>query len=167
MAFRRSPVISLGPTVAFKCSPVISLGPTMAFRRSPSDQPGSYSGVQTTPDDQEASRGSSEKKEGHMVVELLYKRKARLVICGNFEKQTVRIMISHVASKPTWDAAITDVRNAFLLAPMSTDAVYGLRFPKVFLLALGLEWMPCTEWTELCTAFAVPHVYGEPSVTIV
>ena len=118
-----------------------------------SDQPGSYKGVQTTPSDQEASRGSPEEKKGYMVVELLYKRKARLVICGNFEKhiseelyaggcqtETVRIMISHVASKPTWDAAITDVRNAFLLAPMSTDAVYGLRFPKAFLLALGLEW---------------------------
>ncbi|CAE7296203.1 GIP, partial [Symbiodinium sp. KB8] len=91
--------------------------------------------------------------QSQVPVDALYKRKARLVICGNFEKhiteelyaggcqtETVRIMISHVAGKPSWDAAITDVRNAFLLAPMSTDAVYGLRFPKVFLLALGAEW---------------------------
>ena len=35
---------------------------------------------------------------------------------------------------------MTDIRNAFLLAPMATDAVYGLRFPKVFLLALGADW---------------------------
>ena len=49
-------------------------------------------------------------------------------------------MISHASGEPTWDAAVTDIRNAFLLAPMSTDAVYGLRFPKVFLVALGPEW---------------------------
>ena len=82
-----------------------------------------------------------------------FKRKARLVICGNYEKhiaedlyaggcqtETLRVMISHASGEPTWDAAVTDIRNAFLLAPMSTDAVYGLRFPKVFLLALGPEW---------------------------
>ena len=87
-----------------------------------------------------------------MPVNALYKRKARLVIwvtskayheelyAGGCQTETVRIMISHVAGKPSWDAAITDVRNAFLLAPMSTDAIFGLRFPKVFLLALGAEW---------------------------
>ena len=74
-------------------------------------------------------------------------------ICGNYEKhtaenlyaggcqtETLRVMISHASGRPTWDAAVTDIRNAFLLAPMSTDAFYGLRFPKVFLLALGPEW---------------------------
>ena len=49
-------------------------------------------------------------------------------------------MVSHAAGRPIWDAAVTDIRNAFLLAPMATGAVYGLRFPKVFLSALGPEW---------------------------
>eukprot|EP00439_Symbiodinium_sp_Y106_P083529 s1339_g23.t1 len=82
-----------------------------------------------------------------------FKRKARLVICGNYEKhiaedlyaggcqtESLRVMISHASGIPDWDAAVTDIRNAFLLAPMATDAIYGLRFPKVFLAALGPEW---------------------------
>ena len=86
-------------------------------------------------------------------MDALYKRKARLVICGNFEKniseelyaggcqtESLRIMVSHASSRPSWDAAVRNIRNAFVLAPMCTDATYGLRFPKVFLLALGPEW---------------------------
>ena len=49
-------------------------------------------------------------------------------------------MVSHASSRPSWDAAVRNIRNAFVLAPMCTDATYGLRFPKVFLLALGPEW---------------------------
>eukprot|EP00439_Symbiodinium_sp_Y106_P004232 s10784_g1.t1 len=72
-----------------------------------------------------------------------FKRKARLVICGNYEKhiaedlyaggcqtESLRVMISYASGFPGWDAAVTDIRNAFLLAPMATDAVYGLKFPK-------------------------------------
>ena len=128
----------------------------------PQDQTESFDGVLTKPQDQTESfegaatgRGSQKgkRKIKVMLVDSLFKRKARLVICGNFEKhiteelyaggcqtESLRVMISHAASRRTWDAAVTDIRNAFLLAPMSTDAVYGLRFPKVFILALGQEW---------------------------
>ena len=131
-------------------------------RTKPQDQTESFDGVRTKPQDQTesfdgASTGKGSQKGRRkikvMLVDSLFKRKARLVICGNFEKhiteelyaggcqtESLRVMISHAASRRTWDAAVTDIRNAFLLAPMSTDAVYGLRFPKVFILALGLEW---------------------------
>ena len=55
-----------------------------------------------------------------------FKRKARLVICGNYEKhiaedlyaggcqtESLRVMVSHASGIPRWDAAVTDIRNAF------------------------------------------------------
>ncbi|CAE7711468.1 GIP [Symbiodinium sp. CCMP2592] len=124
----------------------------------PQDQLEFPDGVQSKPQDQlefpdGVQSAKSSHKSGSIPVDALYKRKARLVICGNFEKniseelyaggcqtESLRIMVSHASSKPLWDAAVTDIRNAFVLAPMCTDATYGLRFPKVFLLALGPEW---------------------------
>ncbi|CAE7319100.1 GIP [Symbiodinium sp. CCMP2592] len=124
----------------------------------PQDQLEFPDGVQSKPQDQlEFPDGVQSAKSSHVSgsipVDALYKRTARLVICGNFEKnisqelyaggcqtESLRIMVSHASSRPLWDAAVTDIRNAFVLAPMCTDATYGLRFPKVFLLALGPEW---------------------------
>ena len=82
-----------------------------------------------------------------------YKRKARLVICGNFQgKQsqedsyaggcqtdTLRIMLVRCAALQ-WSIASTDIRNAFILAPIheeeeTDEAVYALYPPKVFQLA--------------------------------
>ena len=78
----------------------------------------------------------------------LFKRKARLVICGNFEGkvqeevyasgcqgETLRAILAHACPQQSWTAASTDIRNAFVLAPMPTDAVYALRAPKVFMMA--------------------------------
>ena len=123
------------------------------------DQVAFTEGVHDRSDEQEACAGSTSSHRDDRLrakvspTQRWFKRKARLVICGNYEKhiaedlyaggcqtETLRVMISHASGEPTWDAAVTDIRNAFLLAPMSTDAVYGLRFPKVFLLALGPEW---------------------------
>ncbi|CAE7314814.1 GIP, partial [Symbiodinium sp. CCMP2592] len=82
-----------------------------------------------------------------------YKRKARLVICGNFQgKQSMedsyaggcqtdslRVMLVHCAALG-WCLASTDIRNAFILAPIQEEddeeeAVYALYPPKVFQLA--------------------------------
>ncbi|CAE7357932.1 GIP, partial [Symbiodinium sp. KB8] len=82
-----------------------------------------------------------------------YKRKARLVICGNFQgKQakedsyaggcqtdSLRAMLVHCAALK-WSLASTDIRNAFILAPImeeddEDDTVYGLYPPKVLQLA--------------------------------
>ena len=76
-----------------------------------------------------------------------YKRKARLVICGNFQgKQakedsyaggcqtdSLRAMLVHCAALK-WSLAATDIRNAFILAPIleeddEDDTVYGL-YPR-------------------------------------
>ncbi|CAE7381230.1 GIP [Symbiodinium natans] len=80
-----------------------------------------------------------------------FKRKARLVICGNFEGrsqkedsyaggcqgESLRAMIVHAAHKRggsrPWKAAGTDIRNAFILAPMDDgEVVHCLYPPKVF-----------------------------------
>ncbi|CAE7397602.1 GIP [Symbiodinium sp. CCMP2592] len=82
-----------------------------------------------------------------------YKRKARLVICGNFQgKQaqedsyaggcqtdSLRIMLVRCAVLG-WFIASTDIRNAFILAPIQEedeeeDTVYALYAPKVLVLA--------------------------------
>ena len=118
------------------------------------DQAESTEGVHIKSADQaESTEGNKELQTQSFPTVGWFKRKARLVICGNYEKhvsedlyaggcqtESLRVMVSHAAGRPIWDAAVTDIRNAFLLAPMATDAVYGLRFPKVFLNALGPEW---------------------------
>ena len=82
-----------------------------------------------------------------------FKRKARLVICGNFQgKQakedsyaggcqtdTLRAMLAHCAAMGWWLAS-TDIRNAFILAPIQEEdepeeEIYALYPPKVFQLA--------------------------------
>ena len=113
----------------------------------------STEGVHTKSADQVVSRNVIKPGSESSPQAKWFKRKARLVICGNYEKhiaedlyaggcqtESLRVMISHASGFWNWDAAVTDIRNAFLLAPMATDAVYGLRFPKVFLLALGADW---------------------------
>ena len=82
-----------------------------------------------------------------------FKRKARLVICGNFQgKQskedsyaggcqtdTLRAMLAHCAAMG-WCLASTDIRNAFILAPIQEEdepeeEIYALYPPKVLQLA--------------------------------
>ncbi|CAE7212252.1 unnamed protein product [Symbiodinium microadriaticum] len=82
-----------------------------------------------------------------------FKRKARLVICGNFQGKQAkedsyaggcqtdarRIMLVHTAAYG-WLVASTDTRNAFILAPIKEededdDTTYALYPPKVFQLA--------------------------------
>ena len=82
-----------------------------------------------------------------------YKRKARLVICGSFQGRqakedsyaggcqtdSLRAMLVHCAALK-WSLASTDIRNAFILAPIleeddEDDTVYGLYPPKVLQLA--------------------------------
>ncbi|CAE7279098.1 GIP [Symbiodinium microadriaticum] len=79
------------------------------------------------------------------------KRKARLVICGNFQGRqakedsyaggcqidSLRTMLVLAAAKG-WSIASTDIRNAFILAPIKEededddDTVYGLFPPRIF-----------------------------------
>ena len=82
-----------------------------------------------------------------------YKRKARLVICGNFQSKraqedsyaggcqadALRVMLVRGAALG-WSLASTDIRNAFILAPIQEEddeeeMVYALYPPKVFQLA--------------------------------
>ena len=84
---------------------------------------------------------------------LFYKRKARLVICGNFQSRqaredsyaggcqtdSLRVMLARCAALK-WSLASTDIRNAFILAPIQEEedeeeTVYALYPPKVFQLA--------------------------------
>ena len=84
---------------------------------------------------------------------LFYKRKARLVICGNFQSRqaredsyaggcqtdSLRVMLARCAALK-WSLASTDTRNAFILAPIQEEedeeeTVYALYPPKVFQLA--------------------------------
>ena len=83
------------------------------------------------------------------------KRKARLVICGNFQGRqakedsyaggcqidSLRTMLVLAAAKG-WSIASTDIRNAFILAPIKEededddDTVYGLFPPRIFQLVV-------------------------------
>ncbi|CAE7228392.1 unnamed protein product [Symbiodinium sp. CCMP2456] len=73
----------------------------------------------------------------------LYKRKSRLVICGNYvnsdvevytasaNAESVRVSLSYAAHKK-WHGAITDVNSAFTLTPMEESKVkYAITVPKV------------------------------------
>ncbi|CAE7422676.1 GIP [Symbiodinium sp. CCMP2456] len=73
----------------------------------------------------------------------LYKRKSRLVICGNYvnsdvevytasaNAESVRVSLSYAAHK-RWHGAITDVNSAFTLTPMEESKVkYAITVPKV------------------------------------
>ena len=73
----------------------------------------------------------------------LFKRKTRLVICGNYIKgetevfttaasaESVRCGVAFAAQR-NWEAAITDINSAFTLTPMSESSVkYAVTVPKV------------------------------------
>ena len=73
----------------------------------------------------------------------LYKRKTRMVICGNrvsnevevytaaANAESVRVALS-LAARRRWFGAVTDVNSAFTLAPMNEAEVkYGITVPKV------------------------------------
>ncbi|CAE7391023.1 unnamed protein product [Symbiodinium necroappetens] len=73
----------------------------------------------------------------------LYKRKTRMVICGNHvsnevevytaaaNAESVRVALS-LAARRRWFGAVTDVNSAFTLAPMNEAEVkYGITVPKV------------------------------------
>ena len=82
----------------------------------------------------------------------LYKRKARVVICGNYQEkqdkedvyatgcasESLRTVLAWTASKDE-DVGGTDIRNAFLLAPMpKEEVVYAIRTPTVVKEAFAL-----------------------------
>ena len=73
----------------------------------------------------------------------LYKRRSRIVICGNYlhnevevytasaNAESVRCSLSY-AAKNRWTGAVTDVNSAFTLTPMSESTVrYAITIPKV------------------------------------
>ena len=73
----------------------------------------------------------------------LYKRKTRMVICGNHvssevevytaaaNAESVRVALS-LAARRRWAGAVTDVNSAFTLAPMDEAEIkYGITVPKV------------------------------------
>ncbi|CAE7333282.1 unnamed protein product [Symbiodinium sp. KB8] len=73
----------------------------------------------------------------------MYKRKTRMVICGNYvsnevevytaaaNAESVRAALSFAAHR-RWFGAVTDVNSAFTLAPMDEAAArYGITVPKV------------------------------------
>ena len=73
----------------------------------------------------------------------MYKRKTRMVICGNYvsnevevytaaaNAESVRVALS-LAAHRRWFGAVTDVNSAFTLAPMDEAATrYGITVPKV------------------------------------
>ena len=73
----------------------------------------------------------------------LYKRKTRMVICGNYvsnevevytaaaNAESVRVALS-LAARRRWAGAVTDVNSAFTLAPMDEAEIkYGITVPKV------------------------------------
>ena len=72
-----------------------------------------------------------------------YKRKTRLVICGNFiggdvevytaaaNAESVRCALA-LASHRQWDAAVCDINSAFTLTPMTeSDVTYAITVPRV------------------------------------
>ena len=72
-----------------------------------------------------------------------FKRKARMVICGNFIKNEVEVYAAaanaesvrcalSVAAKKRWLAAISDINQAFTLTPISeSDTRYAVLAPKI------------------------------------
>ena len=76
-----------------------------------------------------------------------YRRKCRVVVCGNFlpsqgqnvyasgtSADTLRISVA-LAVKMGWCIASTDVANAFTLAPMPDQLMYALTPPSIVVLA--------------------------------
>ena len=76
-----------------------------------------------------------------------FRRKCRVVVCGNFlphgtenvytsgtSADTLRISVA-IAVLRAWTAGCTDISNAFTLAPMPEDLLYGVSAPAVVILA--------------------------------
>ncbi|CAE7224366.1 RE1, partial [Symbiodinium microadriaticum] len=86
----------------------------------------------------------------------MYRRKCRLVVCGNYLPQnnsdvyasgtsadSFRIAVAYAVYR-RWSAGGTDISNAFTLAPMPGDMLYALQPPTVAVMAE--EAMPGELW---------------------
>ena len=99
-------------------------------------------------DQAEQEREHVTQKKGEEVLEGngdagLFKRKSRLVICGNYIKGETEVFTTAAsaeslrcglafAAQRNWGAAITDIASAFTLTPMSESSVrYAITIPKV------------------------------------
>ena len=84
--------------------------------------------------------GGQEKKE-------MFRRKCRVVVCGNFlphgqgnvyasgtSADTLRVSIAYAILR-AWTAGCTDISNAFTLAPMPEELLYGVSPPSVVVMA--------------------------------
>ena len=84
--------------------------------------------------------GGQEKEE-------LFRRKCRVVVCGNFlphgqgnvyasgtSADTLRVSIAYAILR-AWTAGCTDISNAFTLAPMPEELLYGVSPPSVVVMA--------------------------------
>ena len=80
-----------------------------------------------------------------------YRRKRRMVVCGNYladqplnvfasgtSADSLRIAVA-LAVRNRWTVGCTDISNAFTLAPMPKDKLYGLTPPTVVILAGGAQ----------------------------
>ena len=80
-----------------------------------------------------------------------YRRKCRIVVCGNYlpsDKANVyasgtsadglRVSVSYAVVK-RWRAGATDISNAFTLAPMPDDRLFGMTPPSVVVAAGGAD----------------------------
>ena len=80
-----------------------------------------------------------------------FRRKCRIVVCGNYlADQPINVFASGtsadslrtavaIAVHMGWTIGCTDVSNAFTLAPMPGDRLYGLTAPTVVIMAGGAE----------------------------
>ena len=81
--------------------------------------------------------------------ESFFRRKCRIVVCGNYladqpinvfasgtSADSLRIAVA-IAVHKGWTVGCTDVSNAFTLAPMPSDRLYGLTAPTVVVMAGG------------------------------
>ena len=82
-------------------------------------------------------------------MEVKFKRKARIVACGNFSKddsgdlyangasgETLRCILAEAAHRQ-WSAGLVDVKGAFMLTPMTDDVVTVVN-PPTILVSMGL-----------------------------
>ena len=103
-----------------------------------------------------------------------FRRKCRVVVCGNFlpahgqnvyasgtSADTLRISVA-LAVKMRWCIAGTDVANAFTLAPMPKDLMYALTPPSIVVLAGAA--MPGETWQITRVLYGLreaPRLWGE------
>ena len=108
----------------------------------------------------------------------LYKRKTRMVICGNHvssevevytaaaNAESVRVALS-LAARRRWAGAVTDVNSAFTLAPMDEAEIkYAITVPKVVVEAGVVPPNTAyTWWTGCSTGYERLQGCGEVSET--